>query len=167
VLINEDGYISTARHVVGQKGNDVKVSLGSRNAYGVPAQISDCLWDNVRDFCVIKISPSDVKRESIKQCPKLSCNKVGKPDENVKILVKGYPQGENNDIQNIHGEAISGVGEEFAQPTTTPIARGLSGGAVVASGELVGVMIGVPDGSSQLYFMPLEQIETPSARCMQ
>jgi hypothetical protein len=164
VLINEEGYIVTARHVVG-KGNDVKVSLRSRNAYPVPAQVSDCLGDNVRDFCVIKINPSDVRHESINHFPRLSCNKVG---INVKISVKGYPQGDNNDIQNIPGEeTISGVGEQFTQPTTTPIAKGLSGAAVVASGELVGVMVGVPDDSSQSYFMPLEQVEThlPHGAC--
>jgi hypothetical protein len=154
VLVSEDGYILTARHVVKDKdGNDLgapKVSFKTKYNL-ITALVKFCSLTT--DICILKVSQSYVDAQSVRPA-NLLCRKLT-ADETLKAL--GWPFGDM-EMDLVSGQVTGGIDSSFnAYPTTLNTLPGMSGGPVFdSSGAVVGVIVaGITNFPTRTFINPL------------
>jgi S1-C subfamily serine protease len=160
-LISRSGFALTARHVVDaaiSSNAAIGVSLKSKGAYPVRADVFDCGSQGVPDVCVIKINEDDVARERIDRFTDLACREARRQE---KISAMGYPAGEANTLFEVSGEVVGGMGPQFLIPAVLPVASGMSGGPVYDNARyVIGVLKSVAQGTPHAYFTPVSQVSS-------
>lgn len=145
VAIGPDGYILTARHVVGDVDPSrelIYVQFGGPSALRYRAELSECLGADT-DACLIHMSPSDLASSNVNSFSPLGCRRL---DVSEEIVAMGWPAVEWAELDRVRGEVTSRLGQRSLYQTTVPALPGMSGGPVFdRSGHVVGLVKGALD----------------------
>jgi len=150
-ILNSDGYLITARHVVEKfdlSSERILVSLLSVNASPVPADIVQCSG-GVSDVCLLKISASDVRAANISTFYELGCGQI-----RIGSFVRGagFPFGKP--IIQVAGQVTGELGGDITYPSDAALVPGMSGGPVFGPNQKVlGIVRGGAANFSNLTFI--------------
>lgn len=143
ILLNAQGHILTARHVVESRGefDKIKVALKSGDRPPVPiAGLPICMDKPAGrpiDLCLLKILDQEVRAENVSQFYPLSCRPLRTTEQ---VIGAGYA-GDDRQVSFVPGPITSGINEDYTHPTSVGLLPGMSGGPVLdAGGNIVGVV---------------------------
>lgn len=161
VAIGPDGYILTARHVVGDVNRSkelIYVQFGSPNAPRYRAELSGCL-DNPTDVCLLRMSGSDLASSNVSSFSPMGCRSLNVYE---KVRAVGWPAIEGNELDRVQGDVTSILGQLSLYQTTLPALPGMSGGPVYdRSGHIVGLVKGALNATtaSRILVTPLFRVQ--------
>jgi hypothetical protein len=155
-LIDKEGHIITARHVILAKEKEVpgprwiRVALRDRGAYPVAAQVVACDIDSV-DLCLIRIQRASVEAANVQAVFRPACRQLG-DTEHVRAL--GFPFGQENPAIRVPGDITGPLATENKYPSNVQIVPGMSGGPVIdGNGDVVAVNAGAAANFSTFTFL--------------
>lgn len=145
VAIGHDGYILTARYVVGDLNPArelIYVQFGSANAPRFRAELSECHGGDV-DVCLIHVSGSDLASSNVNSFPPLGCRRL---EVFEQIVTAGWPGVEGGELDRVQAQVSSQLSPGSLYQTTAFVLPGMSGGPVFdRSGHIVGLVKGSPE----------------------
>jgi S1-C subfamily serine protease len=155
LLVDQEGFILTARHVVesANEKQSIKISF-SRGGFSYPAKLFACANNKNVDLCLLKADPLDIIKETTGHYPSLSCRKVS---ESEPILAMGYPIGGGGRL-SVSGRVSGTADPNFLMPAQLGAVPGMSGGPVLdTENKVVGAIKGAAAGLTQFqFFTPLQ-----------
>ncbi|MQW08196.1 hypothetical protein GHK45_32035 [Sinorhizobium meliloti] len=150
-ILNKDGFIITARHVVADYDPTKERLLVSMRSVGASPVMADIIMcsNGVADICLIKVDPAAVEAASINSFFKLGCWAL---ELGADIRAVGFPFGQPL-VQN--GGRITGLlTGSLTFPTDAQVVPGMSGGPVFLEDDVaVGIVRGGAPGTGNLTFV--------------
>ena len=154
-LINNQGWIITAKHVFEAPGVDlgtdnIQVAFRIKNQL-FPAMFFGCDPFNA-DLCLIHVDPANLK--DAKPLPGINCDQLS---AGSSVVALGFSAGaETPNIVN--GQVTNnGLAQHFKRVMSTGIQPGMSGGPILdSSGALVGISYGAANTMTETFYSPIE-----------
>ncbi|MDW9525444.1 hypothetical protein GOA61_18135 [Sinorhizobium meliloti] len=160
--IGSDGYILTARHVVGDVDPArelIYVQFGSPNAPRYRAELSECPPGGSTDACLLQMSGSDLASAGVSTFSRLGCRALPVFE---RVTAAGWPGAEGNELDRVQGD-ITSILQNSLYPTTAYALPGMSGGPVYdRSGRIIGLIKGALNTNepvTRLMITPLFRVQ--------
>jgi S1-C subfamily serine protease len=155
-LINDQGWIITAKHVFEAPGVDlstdkIQVAFKTKSSSLFPAMFFGCDPFNA-DLCLIHVEPGNIK--DVRPVPGINCVQLS---VGSSVVALGFSAGaETPNIVN--GQVTNNsLTQHFKRFMSTGIQAGMSGGPILdSSGALVGISYGAADSHTETLYSPIE-----------
>lgn len=154
VLLGPDGYILTAKHVVGGLNPDtdiLSVKIVDISGDPVPAALKGC--DPNNDACIIRIGNGAVRDHHFASFPPLRCERLLQQES---VTSTGFPGGGQFDLNTPPGVISGTLTADNFYPATAASLPGTSGGPVFDDdGNVVGIVADGIGAGTQVLIAPL------------